>query len=488
MSDLYIVAIDQGTTSTRTIIFDHELRMVAVSQKSFKQFYPQNGWVEHDPKEIIKTVQHTLQEALEKAGLTARDIAAIGITNQRETTVAWNKNTGEPLSNAIVWQCRRTAPRCEALRDKQSWIHLKTGLIIDPYFSATKMEWLLQNVPKVEIAADNHELAFGTIDAWVAYNLSANRVHVSDVSNASRTMLLNLSTADWDEELLQLFHLKKEWMPSIVASSTVVAHTKEGIPIASMIGDQQGALFGQMCFERGQGKCTYGTGAFLLMNLGEQPKFSDNHLLTTIAWKLDEKITYAMEGSIFMCGAAIDWIVDELHFAAKSADTEQMAYNVRDNGGVYFVPALSGLGAPYWDPDSRGLFIGLTQASTKDHLVRSVLESVAYSVRDIFETMTCDCQIPLQELRVDGGVSKNTFIQNYQSTILGLPVVRPKNIETTAMGAACLAGLAVGYWKDKEELKSLWQIDRKVFRKKEVEAEENYSRWKMAVNRSLHWL
>jgi glycerol kinase len=487
VGETFIAAIDQGTTSTRTILFDRNLRIVSVSQKPFKQYYPRDGWVEHDPREIIRTVNQTLNEALEKSGLTFRDIAAIGITNQRETTVAWNKKTGEPLYPAIVWQCRRTGLRCEELIKYQEFIHKKTGLILDPYFSATKMEWLLKNVPVIDIAADNGELAFGTIDSWIAFNLTQKRVFATDTSNASRTMLLDIETCQWDEELLHLFGIKEEMLPEVKSSSEIYGYTREGIPIASIIGDQQGALFGQMCFNAGQGKCTYGTGAFLLLNLGEEPKYSEKKLLTTIGWKIGKKTTYAMEGSVFMCGAAIDWAVEALGLASSPSATEQIASSIQDNGGVYFIPALTGLGAPYWDPQARGLFIGLTQSATKKHCVRSVLESITYSVRDLFDTMSSECQIPLQELKIDGGVSRNAFVHSYQSTVLGIPVLRPKNTETTATGAACLAGLAVGFWKELSEISALWEIDKRVFRKKETEVEAQYLKWKKAVSRSMDW-
>ncbi|HPE68721.1 MAG TPA: glycerol kinase GlpK [Thermotogota bacterium] len=484
----FIAAIDQGTTSSRTIVFDQDLQVVASAQLPFEQFYPRDGWVEHDPMEILKSVQETLLRATEEAGLEVHELGAIGITNQRETVVAWNRETGEPLYNAIVWQCRRTASRCEELRGKEKEIHEKTGLIVDPYFSATKMEWLLENVPRVRIAAQAGELALGTIDSWLVYNLSRKRVHVSDVSNASRTMLFNISQLQWDEELLQLFGIKEEWLPRVVPTSSVVGYTREGVPIASIVGDQQGALFGQMALEPGQAKCTYGTGSFLLLNLGEKMELSQNRLLTTVGWKLNGKTVYAMEGSLFMCGAAVDWAVDELGLAEKPSDTEQMAYNVRDNGGVYFVPALAGLGAPHWNPGARGLFIGMTQSSNRNHMVRAILESITFGVREIFDTMEQDCGIQLQELRIDGGVSKNVFVQNFQSTVLGLPVVRPVNTESTATGAAMLAGLAVGLWEDTDSLKKLWAVDREINRQKEKEVELQFRKWKRAVELSKNWV
>lgn len=484
----YIAAIDQGTTSTRTIIFDDQLEIVNISQKPFKQFYPQDGWVEQDAEEIYRTVIATLTQAIDEAGLEFQEISAIGITNQRETVVAWNKETGDPLYNAINWQCRRTAKRCLELRPQENMIHEKTGLIVDPYFSGTKMEWLYNNVPKVRIAANSKELAFGTIDSWLAYKLSKKNVHVTDYSNASRTMLFNIRKLDWDDELLELFSIEREWLPKLVDTSGVLGYTKEGIPIASMVGDQQGALFGQMAFERGMAKCTYGTGAFLLMNLGSEAILSGQRLLTSVGWKIGDEINYAMEGSLFMCGAAIDWTVDNLKLAKSAPETEDLSYKVRDNGGVFFVPALSGLGAPQWDPNARGLFIGMTQSTKKEHLIRSVLEGICYSVRELFDTMVSECHIPLKELRVDGGVSKNQFIQEFQSILLGNSVTRPENTETTATGAAILAGLATDIWRDKKEVLAYWKSQASMSRRKDEQVEASYTKWKTAVKRSQNWV
>jgi glycerol kinase len=484
----YIAAIDQGTTSTRTIIFDDQLEIVNISQKPFKQFYPQDGWVEQDAEEIYRTVIATLTQAIDEAGLEFQEISAIGITNQRETVVAWNKETGDPLYNAINWQCRRTAKRCLELRPQENMIHEKTGLIVDPYFSGTKMEWLYNNVPKVRIAANSKELAFGTIDSWLAYKLSKKNVHVTDYSNASRTMLFNIRKLDWDDELLELFSIEREWLPKLVDTSGVLGYTKEGIPIASMVGDQQGALFGQMAFERGMAKCTYGTGAFLLMNLGSEAILSGQRLLTSVGWKIGDEINYAMEGSLFMCGAAIDWTVDNLKLAKSAPETEDLSYKVRDNGGVFFVPALSGLGAPQWDPNARGLFIGMTQSTKKEHLIRSVLEGICYSVRELFDTMVSECHIPLKELRVDGGVSKNQFIQEFQSILLGNSVTRPENTETTATGAAILAGLATDIWRDKKEVLAYWKSQASMSRRKDEQVEASYKKWKTAVKRSQNWV
>ncbi|HOO31756.1 MAG TPA: glycerol kinase GlpK [Thermotogota bacterium] len=483
----FIAAIDQGTTSTRTIIFDEKLNIVNISQKPFQQFYPQDGWVEQDAEEIYRTAIETLVDAIDKSGLNFFQISAIGITNQRETVVAWNKETGEPLYRAINWQCRRTTERCEELKRYEEMIHAKTGLIVDPYFSGSKMEWLYNHVPKIRIAAESDQLAFGTIDSWLAYKLSRKNVHVTDVSNASRTMLFNINNLDWDDELLDLFSIDRKWLPKIVDTSTVIGYTREGIPIASLVGDQQGALFGQMAHEKGMAKCTYGTGAFLLMNMGSNPVLSNERLLTTVGWKIEDEVCYAMEGSLFMCGAAIDWIVDNLKLAENASQTEDLAYSVRDNGGVYFIPALAGLGAPHWDPNARGLFMGMTQSVRREHLVRSVLEGICYNVRELFDIMMEESSIPLTDLRVDGGVSKNEFLQEFQSVLLGIPVTRPVNTETTATGAAILAGLAIGVWKDKGELTEFWEIKNRLTKAKEEKVEENYKKWKKAVERSKNW-
>ncbi len=483
----FIAAIDQGTTSSRTIVFDDHLQVVSVAQVPIGQFYPKDGWVEHDPKEIVKSAKQTLEEAVDKAGLTMRDLAAIGITNQRETTIAWNRHTGEPLYPAIVWQCRRTASRCDALRSMEKEITEKTGLVVDPYFSATKMEWLYSNVPKVRIAAENGELAFGTVDSWLAFHLTRKKCFVTDPSNASRTMLFNIHQRKWDSNMLKLFRIQESWLPEVVDTSSVVGYTPEGVPVASLAGDQQSALFGQMAIDEGMAKCTYGTGAFLLMNIGSKPILSHNRLLTSLGWTIEDQPTYIMEGSLFMCGAAVDWVVEELNLARSPSDTEQMAYLVRDHGGVYFVPALSGLGAPYWDSEARGLFIGMTQSTNKNHMVRAVLESIAYGVRQLFDTMFINIPTPLKELRIDGGVSQNQFLHEFQSTLLGIPVVRPANSETTALGAAVFAGLAVGVWKSTDDVKKHWQPASRIVRKKDDRVESGYQLWKKAVERSLHW-
>ncbi len=483
----FIAAIDQGTTSSRTIVFDDHLHVVSIAQVPIDQFYPKDGWVEHDPKKILGSAKQTLEDAVEKAGLNIHDLSAIGITNQRETTIAWNRRTGEPLYPAIVWQCRRTASRCDALRSMEQEIIEKTGLVVDPYFSATKMEWLYTNVPKVRIAAENGELAFGTVDSWLAFHLTRKKSFVTDPSNASRTMLFNIHQRKWDSDMLKLFRIQESWLPEIVDTSSVIGYTPEGVPVASLAGDQQSALFGQMAIDEGMAKCTYGTGAFLLMNIGSEAILSHNRLLTSVGWTIEKQPTYIMEGSLFMCGAAVDWVVEELNLARSPSETEQMAYLVRDHGGVYFVPALSGLGAPYWDSDARGLFIGMTQSTNKNHMVRAVLESIAYGVRQLFDTMFINIPTPLKELRIDGGVSQNQFLHEFQSTLLGIPVVLPSNSETTALGAAVFAGLAVGVWNSTDDVKKHWQPASRIVRKKDDRVELGYQIWKKAVERSLHW-
>jgi glycerol kinase len=461
--------------------------VVSIAQVPIDQFYPKDGWVEHDPKKILGSAKQTLEDAVEKAGLNIHDLSAIGITNQRETTIAWNRRTGEPLYPAIVWQCRRTASRCDALRSMEQEIIEKTGLVVDPYFSATKMEWLYTNVPKVRIAAENGELAFGTVDSWLAFHLTRKKSFVTDPSNASRTMLFNIHQRKWDSDMLKLFRIQESWLPEIVDTSSVIGYTPEGVPVASLAGDQQSALFGQMAIDEGMAKCTYGTGAFLLMNIGSEAILSHNRLLTSVGWTIEKQPTYIMEGSLFMCGAAVDWVVEELNLARSPSETEQMAYLVRDHGGVYFVPALSGLGAPYWDSDARGLFIGMTQSTNKNHMVRAVLESIAYGVRQLFDTMFINIPTPLKELRIDGGVSQNQFLHEFQSTLLGIPVVLPSNSETTALGAAVFAGLAVGVWNSTDDVKKHWQPASRIVRKKDDRVELGYQIWKKAVERSLHW-
>lgn len=461
----YILSLDQGTTSSRAILFDQNGQMHSVAQKEFKQYYPQPGWVEHDAMEIWETQLEVARQAIAKQGISPEDIAAIGITNQRETSILWDKRNGKPVYHAIVWQCRRTAPHCDSLQEA-GWtekIREKTGLLIDAYFSATKIRWILQNVPEAKALADSGNLLFGTIDTWLIWNLTGGQVHATDYSNASRTMLFNIHTLEWDKELLELFEIPASILPEVRPSSGVFGNTLPllfgaAIPIAGAAGDQQSALFGQACFSPGTAKNTYGTGGFLLMNTGDKPVSSKNGLVTTIAWGLDGKITYALEGSIFVAGAAIQWLRDELKLISSAGETEGLCQAVEDTCGVYFVPAFVGLGAPYWDPYARGILTGLTRGANRCHIVRAAVESMAYQTYDVLHAMEQDAGIPLAELRVDGGAAANTFLLQFQSDITGVPVLRPSVLETTALGAAYLAGLAVGYWKDLTEIRRNWQV------------------------------
>ncbi len=461
----YILSLDQGTTSSRAILFDQNGQMHSVSQKEFRQYYPQPGWVEHNAMEIWETQLEVAREAIAKQGISPEDIAAIGITNQRETSILWDKRNGKPVYHAIVWQCRRTAPYCNSLQEA-GWtekIRKKTGLLIDAYFSATKIRWILQNVPEARELADSGNLLFGTIDTWLIWNLTGGQVHATDYSNASRTMLFNIHTLEWDKELLELFEIPAGILPEVRPSSGIFGNTLPllfgaAIPIAGTAGDQQSALFGQACFSPGTAKNTYGTGGFLLMNTGDKPVSSKNGLVTTIAWGLDGKITYALEGSIFVAGAAIQWLRDELKLISSAEETETLCQEVEDTCGVYFVPAFVGLGAPYWDPYARGILTGLTRGANRCHIVRATVESMAYQTYDVLHAMEQDAGIPLAELRVDGGAAANTFLLQFQSDITGVPVLRPSVLETTALGAAYLAGLAVGYWKDLTEIRRNWQV------------------------------
>lgn len=461
----YILSLDQGTTSSRAILFDQNGQMHSVAQKEFKQYYPQPGWVEHDAMEIWETQLEVARQAIAKQDISPEDIAAIGITNQRETSILWDKRNGRPVYHAIVWQCRRTAPYCDSLQEA-GWterIREKTGLLIDAYFSATKIRWILQNVPEARELADSGNLLFGTIDTWLIWNLTGGQVHATDYSNASRTMLFNIHTLEWDKELLELFKIPAGILPEVRPSSgvfgnTLPLHFGAAIPIAGAAGDQQSALFGQACFSPGTAKNTYGTGGFLLMNTGDKPVSSKNGLVTTIAWGLDGKITYALEGSIFVAGAAIQWLRDELQLISSAGETEALCREVEDTCGVYFVPAFVGLGAPYWDPYARGILTGLTRGANRCHIVRATVESMAYQTYDVLHAMEQDAGIPLAELRVDGGAAANTFLLQFQSDITGVPVLRPSVLETTALGAAYLAGLAVGYWKDLTEIRRNWQV------------------------------
>ncbi len=485
----YVMALDEGTTSARAIIFNERAEIVGIGQHEFPQIYPQAGWVEHDPEAILKAQTDAIRDALFMANLSISDINAIGITNQRETTVMWDATTGKPVYNAIVWQCRRTAQMAEYYRQNYAdIIRKKTGLVPDSYFSAFKIKWILENVPEARKLADQGNLRFGTIDTFLIWHLTEGKVHITDVTNASRTMLMNIETLSWDEELLTLFDIPKSILPKIASSSEVYGYATllgAPVPISGVAGDQQAALFGQACFNKGMVKTTYGTGTFILANIGDKPSYVDG-LLTTVAWKVGETTQYALEGSVFVSGSAVQWLRDGLGIIEKSSDIEDLALSVDDNGGVYFVPALAGLGAPYWDEYARGLLIGITRATTKGHIARAVSEAIAYSTRDIIDLMKSSVEI--NEMRVDGGVSKNNFIMQFQADVLGVPVVRPKITETTAMGAAFLAGLAVGIWNSTDGIANIWESERTF--KPQMEKEEVdrlYTTWKKAVRLSLGW-
>lgn len=491
----YILALDQGTTSSRAILFDADGNIVKIAQKEFRQIFPQPGWVEHEARDIWSSQMGTAQEVLAAANLRASDIAAIGITNQRETTVIWDRKTGQPIHNAIVWQDRRTAGLCDSLRaaGHEPTFQSKTGLLLDAYFSGTKIAWLLDNVPGARARAEAGELAFGTIDSWLVWNLTGGAVHITDASNASRTLLYNLHTGDWDDELLTILNVPRALLPTVVANSAVYAETAQGlfgarIPIAGMAGDQQAATFGQACLTRGMAKNTYGTGCFMLMNTAGTPVPSHNKLLTTLAWKLGDQRTYALEGSVFVAGALVQWLRDGLGIIASSNDVEALAASVPDSDGVYLVPAFVGLGAPHWDAYARGTILGLTRGSTKAHIARAALEAIAFQSAEVLEAMQRDSDAPLKELRVDGGGSRNNLMMQFQADILGVPVVRPKIIETTALGAAYLAGLATGFWTSTDALSQHWQVDR-VF-EPAMSADERAARmatWRKAVSRSAAW-
>ncbi|MGI5873272.1 MAG: glycerol kinase GlpK [Bacillota bacterium] len=461
----YIMALDQGTTSSRCIIFDQRGNIAAQAQREFRQIFPQSGWVEHDAEEIRDSQFAVAREALQRGSLTAGDIAAIGITNQRETTVVWDKKTGKPVTNAIVWQCRRTAPDCDALikAGNEEMIQAKTGLRVDAYFSATKIRWILENVPGARQKADAGELLFGTVETWLLWNLTKGRVHVTDYANAARTMLFNIHTLQWDEELLSLLEIPRSMLPEPRPNSEIYGEADlfgAAIPIGGMGGDQQCALFGQGCFEEGEAKNTYGTGCFMLMNTGERPIRSENGLLTTIAWGLNGSVHYALEGSVFVAGAAIQWLRDELGLIQTAAESEEHALAVADNGGVYVVPAFVGLGAPYWNPYARGVICGLSRGSSCRHLIRATLESLAYQTYDVLAAMTRDAGTALKSLKVDGGAAANNFLMQFQADIIQKAVQRPKTIETTALGAAYFAGLAAGFWKNTDEIIANRQVDR----------------------------
>ncbi|MBI3877789.1 MAG: glycerol kinase GlpK [Verrucomicrobia bacterium] len=548
----HILALDQGTTSSRAILFDHSGSVAAVAQKEFPQIFPKPGWVEHNPDDIWSSQASVAAEVLAKAGIGARDVAGIGITNQRETTVVWDRATGRPIHNAIVWQDRRTAAACDALKKQghAARIQRKTGLVVDAYFSATKLAWLLQHVPGAKTRARRGELAFGTVDSWLVWNLTGGKVHVTDPSNASRTMLFNIRTGDWDEELLALFGVPRSMLPDVKSSSEVygettlfgplspsvspavkdegrrmkdeggvaetssfIPHTSSftegervaegrvrgvrdreggashaGIPIAGIAGDQQAALFGQVCTRPGMVKNTYGTGCFMLMHTGTKPIASRNKLLTTVAWRIGGRTEYALEGSIFIAGAAVQWLRDGLGIIKSSPEVEALAASVPDTGGAYFVPALAGLGAPHWDPYARGLIAGLTRGTTAAHLARATLEGIAYQVADVLHAMEADSKIKLKELRVDGGACANNLLMQFQAGVLGVPVVRPRVAETTALGAAYLAGLAVGFWKDQKEIAAQWQADRRFTpAMKKSQRKQLTTGWQKALGRAKKW-
>ena len=467
MTNKFILALDQGTSSSRAIVFDHEGNIRSVAQQEFPQYFPQPGWVEHNPMEIWSSEAAVIAQAISEIGIGGLDIAAIGITNQRETTIVWDARTGVPVYNAIVWQDRRTSAFCDTLKERGlvDKIREKTGLIIDAYFSGTKIKWILDNVPGAREKAEAGELRFGTVDSWLVWQLTRGEVHITDVSNASRTMLFNINTLEWDRELMELLDIPLSMMPAVKSSSEVYGHTKTTIfahevPIAGIAGDQQAALFGQMCTEPGAVKNTYGTGCFLLMNTGFKPILSKNNLLTTVAWKIGDIVNYALEGSIFVGGSVVQWLRDGLGVIRSSSEVEALASSVEDNGGVYFVPALTGMGAPYWDQYAHGVICGITRGTTAAHIARAALEGIAFQTMDIVRAMEKDAGVPLAELKVDGGASRNNLMMQFQADILGANVVRPVVTETTAMGAAYLAGLAVGYWSSLDEIKAQWQVER----------------------------
>ncbi len=492
MSEKFILALDQGTSSSRAIVFDHEGTVRSVAQKEFTQHFPKPGWVEHDPKEIWSSEAAVIAEAISAIGVTGKDIAGIGITNQRETTIVWDAETGEPVYNAIVWQDRRTSEYCDSLKAQglTDMIREKTGLIVDAYFSGTKIRWILENVPGAREKAEEGKLRFGTVDTWLIWNLTRGEVHVTDVSNASRTMLFNIKTLEWDKELLELLGVPESMMPSVRSSSEVYGHTTttlfaHKVPIAGIAGDQQAALFGQMCTEPGSVKNTYGTGCFLLMNTGEKPIMSKNNLLTTIAWKIGDKVNYALEGSIFVGGSVVQWLRDGLGIIKSSSEIEALALSVPDNGGVYFVPALTGMGAPYWDQYAHGVICGITRGTTAAHIARAALEGIAFQTMDIVGAMEKDAGVHLAELKVDGGASRNNLMMQFQSDILNSWVVRPRVTETTAMGACYLAGLAVGYWSSLDEIRSQWQADR-IFTPSGADVSAQKAGWADAISRTIN--
>ncbi len=496
MKEKYVMALDQGTTSSRAVVFNHRGKIISIAAKEFRQIFPHPGWVEHDPAEIWGSQLEAVRQALDSANLSPRSIAAIGITNQRETTLIWDRVSGRPVHNAIVWQCRRTAQRCSEIKKTgfAQEIRRRTGLIIDAYFSATKIQWILDHRKEFRRGAERGDLAFGTVDSWLLYNLTGKKLHVTDYSNASRTMLYNIHDLSWDGKILSYFHIPEKILPAVKASSEIYGATSPysflgmETPIAGIVGDQQGALFGQACFRKGLSKNTYGTGCFLLMNIGEKPVLSRKNLLTTIAWGIGRKIEYAMEGSVFIAGAVVQWLRDELRMIHIASDSERLANSLPSNEGVYFVPAFVGLGAPYWDMYARGAILGMTRGTTPAHIVRAALESIAYQTRDVLECMEEDFRMGLKELRVDGGAAANEFLMQFQADILGVPVVIQETTETTALGAAYLAGLAVGFWKDQEQIAANYRVRRKfVPRMSSKQRESLYRKWKKAVDRVRGW-
>jgi glycerol kinase len=491
----YILALDQGTTSSRAIVFNHHGEIQAVAQKEFEQIFPKPGWVEHDPTEIWSSQNSVMTEAISRAGVQARDVAAIGITNQRETTIVWDRETGKPIHNAIVWQDRRTSGLCDQLKDAGhvDLFQEKTGLIIDAYFSGTKIKWLLDNVEGAREKAEAGRLAFGTVDSWLVYKLTQGDKHITDATNASRTLIYNIHEGDWDDELLDILDIPRSMLPEVRDSSEVYGHTHEdvlaaSVPIAGIAGDQQAALFGQMCTSPGMGKNTYGTGAFMVQHTGTEAVKSENNLLTTIAYQIDGTTYYALEGSIFIAGAVVQWLRDGLQIIRESPEVEKLAKEVDDNGGIYLVPAFVGLGAPHWDQYARGIIAGITRGVTRGHLARAALESMAYQVADVIDAMEADSGIETKELRADGGAAANDLLLQFQADILGIPVVRPITLETTALGAAYLAGLAVGYWDDQEEIKNQWEVDRRFTPSMDEEhVEELRNGWNKALERAMSW-
>jgi glycerol kinase len=493
--DNYILALDQGTTSSRALLFDRKGNIRSVAQKEFTQIFPKPGWVEHDPNEIWSSQVAVAAETISKLGINGKAIAGIGITNQRETTIVWDRKSGVPVYNAIVWQDRRTSGYCDELRENghATMIREKTGLVIDAYFSGTKIKWILDNVEGARLKAERGELAFGTVDSWLVWKLTQGRTHITDVTNASRTMLYNINTLDWDDEMLDLMEIPRSMLPLVKDSSEIYDTTNttffaSKVPIAGIAGDQQAAMFGQMCVDQGMVKNTYGTGCFILLNTGNKPFISENNLVTTIAWKIGSNINYALEGSIFIGGAVVQWLRDGLGIISSSSEVESLAESVEDNGDVFFVPAFTGMGAPYWDPYARGMLIGISRGTNRGHIARAALEGIAFQTMDVLNVMNKDTGMDIKELRVDGGAVSNNLLMQFQSDILGIPVVRPEIAETTALGAAYLAGLATGYWADIEELKEQWKIDRQFTGSMDRETGDRLKvKWADAVKRARSW-